>query len=57
MFPLVLRPRQAVEAVRGQRYRLVCVNDNVHIRNYAGVMRALDEAFAGILPEKSSFER
>jgi hypothetical protein len=56
MFPLVLRPKQAIEAVRKQTYRLVFLNDNVHICNYAQVMRSLEEAFASILPEKSSFE-
>jgi hypothetical protein len=56
MFPLVLRPRQAIEAVRKQTYRLVCLNDNVHIRNYAQVMASLEESFAAILPEKSKFE-
>lgn len=56
MFPLVLRPRAAVEAVREQRYKLVCLNDNVHIRHYERVMGAIGEAFEDILPEKSSFE-
>jgi hypothetical protein len=56
MFPLVLRSRQAIRAVREQTYRLVCLNDNVHIRNYAQVMRDLESSFAAILPEKSSFE-
>jgi hypothetical protein len=57
MFPLVIRPRQAIEAVRQQSYKLVCLNDNIHIRNYAQVMASLNEAFAGILPDKSSFEQ
>lgn len=57
MFPLLIRSRQAIEAVREQKYRLVCLNDNVHIRNYEQVMEQLGESFAHILPEKSSFER
>lgn len=57
MFPLVIKPKQAIKAIREQKYKLVCINDNVHIRNYNEVMKALDEAFAGILPEKSSFEK
>lgn len=56
MFPLVMRPKQAIEAVRNQSYKLVCLNDNVHIRNYAQVMESLKDAFDGILPEKSGFE-
>ena len=36
--------------------KLVCLNDNVHIRNYDAVMQELHDAFEHILPEKSSFE-
>ena len=56
MFPLVIRSKQAIEAVRNQSYKLVCLNDNIHIRNYAETMRKIQNAFQGILPEKSSFE-
>ncbi len=56
MFPLMIRPRQAVNAVRRQSYKLVCLNDNVHIRNYDAVMERLRTAFEEILPEKSGFE-
>ncbi len=57
MFPLVVRPRQAVQAVREQRYKLVCLNDNVHIRNYQQVMQDIGSAFETILPKKSTFEK
>ena len=57
MFPLVVKPKQAVAAVRNQSYKLVCLNDNVHIRNYRQVMEDIKEAFEGILSEKSSFEK
>ena len=40
----------------GQKYQLICLNDNVHIRGYESVMGNLDAAFHHILPEKSSFE-
>ncbi len=56
MFPLMMRPKQAIRAIREQSYKLVCINDNVHIRNYDKVMEGLREAFESILPEKSSFE-
>lgn len=56
MFPLMLRPRQAAEAIRRQSYALVCLNDNKHIRDYDRVMSAIDDAFRSILPDKSSFE-
>jgi len=56
MFPLVIKPKQAVAAIRNQSYKLVCLNDNVHIRNYKQVMENIRNAFESILPEKSSFE-
>lgn len=57
MFPLMLRPRQAVRAIYNQSYSLICLNDNVHIRNYDRVMADIRAAFESILPEKSGFER
>ena len=56
MFPLMIRPKQAVRAIYNQSYTLICLNDNVHIRNYAQVMENIKNAFDSILPEKSSFE-
>lgn len=56
MFPLLIRSRQAVKAIREQSYSLVCINDHARIRNYERVMEELREAFESILPEKSSFE-
>lgn len=57
MFPLMVRPRKAVKAIRNQEYTLVCLNDNVHIRNYDRLLANLNEAFLHILPDKSSFEK
>ena len=56
MFPLMVKPRQAVRAIYEQKYSLICLNDNVHIRNYDELMLKLRDAFEHILPEKSSFE-
>ncbi len=56
MFPLVIRPKEAVRAIREQAYKLVCLNDNVHIRDYETVMERIRTAFGEILPEKSGFE-
>ena len=56
MFPLMIKSKQAVNAIRNQSYKLVCINDNVHIRNYEQVMENIRNAFESILPEKSSFE-
>lgn len=56
MFPLMVRPRQAVRAIYNQSYKLVCLNDNVHIRNYDQVISNIRDAFQHIFPEKSGFE-
>lgn len=56
MFPLMVKPRQAVRAIYNQEYSLICINDNVHIRNYDQLLDRLRDAFNHILPEKSSFE-
>ncbi len=56
MFPLMVRPNQAIKAINLQSYTLICLNDNVHIRNYEEVMKKIKDAFQHILPEKSSFE-
>ena len=56
MFPLIVKPKQAVKAVREQSYKLVCLNDNHHIRNYDAIMSEIEQAFKTILPEKSKYE-
>jgi hypothetical protein len=56
MFPLVLRSKKAIKAIYDQNYKLICLNDNAHIRNYAQVMQEIEKAFGSILPEKSAFE-
>ena len=56
MFPLMVKPKQAVKAIRNQEYNLVCINDNKNIRNYDTLMEEIHGAFDSILPEKSSFE-
>lgn len=56
MFPLMLKSRQAIKAIYNQSYSLICLNDNIHIRDYDKVMQEVRDAFESILPEKSSFE-
>ena len=56
MFPLMIKSKKAIKAVREQSYSLVCLNDNVHIRNYQQTMENIKHSFKAILPEKSSFE-
>lgn len=57
MFPLLLKSEQAIEAVQTQKYKLVCLNDNARMRNYARVMQRLQAAFEHILPTQSAFEK
>ena len=56
MFPLMLKSKQAIKAIEEQRYSLICLNDNIHIRNYDQVMKNIQNAFEHILPHKSNFE-
>lgn len=56
MFPLMIKSKQAIRAIREQKYSLICLNDNKHIRNYDEVMKEIAAAFQTILPDKSSFE-
>lgn len=56
MFPLMIKSKKAIKAIRNQTYSLICLNDNIHIRNYEMVMRNIKEAFLSILPTKSTFE-
>lgn len=56
MFPLLIKSKRAIEAIREQKYKLICINDNVHIRNYEQTLISINEAFESILPDKSKFE-
>lgn len=56
MFPLMIKAKQAENAICNQAYSLICLNDNIHIRNYEQVMNNIKQAFETILPEKSAFE-
>ncbi|MCH5239638.1 MAG: Stealth CR1 domain-containing protein [Muribaculaceae bacterium] len=57
MFPLMVKPNQAVRAIRNQEYSLVCINDNKNIKNYEQLMERISSSFEHILPDKSSFEK
>jgi hypothetical protein len=59
MFALMVQPKQkkSLQVIRDQSYKLICLNDNVRIRNYEQVIGDIKIAFESILPEKSSFEK
>jgi hypothetical protein len=54
----MIKPKQAkaIQTIQNQSYKLICLNDNIRIRNYGRVMGNIKDAFESILPEKSSFE-
>lgn len=56
MFPLIIKSKQALAAIRNQSYNLVCINDNEHIKDFENTMLQLQQAFNSILPNKSKFE-
>jgi hypothetical protein len=56
MFPLVIKLKQAVEAIRTQSYSLICLNDSIHIKNFEKTTQAIHSVFESILPNKSDFE-
>ncbi len=56
MFPLLFKAKKAIEAIRNQSYKLICLNDNEHMKNYDQTMDELASAFDSILPEPSKFE-
>ena len=53
----MIRSKQAIKAVKEQKYALVCLNDSVHIRNYQQTMENIKASFEAILPDPSAFER
>ena len=55
----MVQPKQkkALQVIRNQSYKLICLNDNVRIRNYEEVIGNIKIAFESIFPEKSSFEK
>lgn len=44
-------------AIRKQKYRMVCINDEIYCDDFAKIRDKINEAFEYIFPEKSSFER
>lgn len=50
------RNKEAIEAVKYQKYKMVCLNDEVTDSNFEHVRDALNQEFERILPKKSSFE-
>lgn len=45
------------DAIEKQKYRMICINDEVYDDNFKRIRNAVNEAFENIFPEKSSFEK
>ena len=43
--------------IREQKYKILCVNDNERVKQFEEMKNCLYDAFAVILPEKSTYER
>lgn len=43
-------------SIKSQDYRMICVNDSVNVEDFETLSKSLCDAFATILPEKSSYE-
>ncbi len=56
MFPLLFKAQKAIDAIKNQSFKLICLNDNEHMKNYDQTMKELAQAFDSILPQKSKFE-
>lgn len=46
-----------LKVLRGQKRRVVCLNDSYELKDTERIRRELQEAFQGVLPEKSGFEK
>lgn len=45
------------DAIKKQRYKMICINDNFQEEDMDSVMKEVINAFESILPEKSTFEK
>jgi hypothetical protein len=45
------------DIIVGQKYKMICINDSVKLKNIKAVQNRVIEAFQEILPNKSEFER
>lgn len=55
-FNLGEKPDQAVQAIKSQKYKLICINDSEVIDDFEGLKKSIIDSFNNIFPDKSSFE-
>lgn len=56
-FDIYQNTEKAVEAIKNQKYNLICLNDSYDIIDIESYQKKLAEAFDSILSEPSSFEK
>lgn len=49
--------KEITDEIINQKHKLLCINDNQDISDFEKIKNSINEAFAKILPEKSSFEK
>jgi len=47
----------AINSIKKQKYKMICLNDTIKITNPIEVKNSLNNAFQKILPEKSAYEK
>ena len=55
-YTIGLHDKQIHSAIRGQQYKMICINDTSDVGDFEKQKRRIIESFESILPEKSSFE-
>jgi len=55
-FMLEDNDNRALNAIREQKYKMICLNDTVKVTNFDLLKNQIKDAFDSILPKKSEFE-
>lgn len=55
-FDISSENKKLIDAIKKQRYTIVCLNDSAEIEDFEKTKKEIIDAFETILPEKSSFE-
>lgn len=56
-YTIGLHDKQIHEAIRKQKYQMICINDTADVGDFEKQKRKIIQSFESILPEASSFER
>ena len=56
-FHIAQQPDALLDAIKHQKYKIICANDTDALDNFEEIQPRLDQAFSTLLPETSSFEQ